>query len=469
MNLSVNGRFGRSTWTCIAVLLAALPMIAAPSLALAQGGGAGNGGFGGVGFVNGAVGGVSIDANGVLADPTLDEVGELRKLRSAAIADMPAELNDPSPLRKISLRRLEAAIQSHLEAKTPIPNEMRVLAGLQRVQYVFVYPELNDIVLAGPADGWIADARGDLVGRNESGAVLHCDDLLVALRSAEGAARTGISCSIDPTNEGVQRFRKVISRTREIGPNPQRTIAQLADAMGPQTVRVTGVPATSHFARVLVAADYRMKRLAMNLDRSPVKGLPSFMELAKAGRGPTNMMPRWWLTPEYEPLVKDKEGLAWELPEPAVVTMTEDDFVAADGSRRQSGTANATSRRWAVKMTERYGDLAEALPIFSQLRNCMDLSVVAALLVKEDLPRKAGFSMPLLMNEAQLPAHQFFAPKQIDAKASFLKKGRNWLISVSGGVQINPWQIASNATVDDKVAVTRSEAAYDSDDRWWWD
>lgn len=468
MNLSVQSRYGRSTWTCLVMLLAALPMTAAPSAAFSQGGGAG-GGNGGFGFVNGAVGGVSIDANGVLADPTLDEVGELRKLRSAAIGEIPADLNAPSPLRKISLRRLEAAIRSHLEAKTPIPNEMRVLAGLQRVQYVFVYPEINDIVLAGPADGWIADARGDLVGRNASGAVLHCDDLLVALRSADGSARTGISCSIDPTNEGVQRFREVISRTREIGPNPERTIAQLADAMGPQSVRVTGVPATSHFARVLVAADYRMKRLAMNLDQSPVKGLPSFMEMAKAGRGPTNMMPRWWLTPEYQPLVKDKEGLAWELPEPAVITMTEDDFVAADGSRRQSGTANLTSRKWAEKMTERYGDLAEALPIFSQLRNCMDLSVVGALMVKEDLPGKAGFSMPLLMNDAQLPAHQFHAPKQIDAQASFLKRGRNWLISVSGGVQINPWQIAANVTVDDEIAATHREAAYAADDRWWWD
>ena len=31
---------------------------------------------------------------------------------------------------------------------------MQVLAGLQRIQYVFVYPESNDLVLAGPAGDW---------------------------------------------------------------------------------------------------------------------------------------------------------------------------------------------------------------------------------------------------------------------------------------------------------------------------
>ena len=46
---------------------------------------------------------------------------------------------------------------------------------------------------------------------------------------------------------------------------------------------VNGVPADSHFARVLVAADYRMKRLAMNFDPSPVNGLPSYLHMIKPG------------------------------------------------------------------------------------------------------------------------------------------------------------------------------------------
>ena len=38
---------------------------------------------------------------------------------------------------------------------------------------------------------------------------------------------------------------------------------------------ITGVPADSHFARVMVAADYLMKRLAMGLEPSPTAAMRS--------------------------------------------------------------------------------------------------------------------------------------------------------------------------------------------------
>ena len=39
-------------------------------------------------------------------------------------------------------------------ATEPLSDDMKYLAGLQHIQYVFVYPELGDIVLAGPGEGW---------------------------------------------------------------------------------------------------------------------------------------------------------------------------------------------------------------------------------------------------------------------------------------------------------------------------
>ena len=70
-------------------------------------------------------------------------------------------------------------------------------------------------------------------------------------------------------------------------------------------ITVTGVPATSHFARTMVAADFRMKRLAMDFEPAPVDGMPSFLSMITGrGRGMKNMMPRWWLAPNYEPLAE---------------------------------------------------------------------------------------------------------------------------------------------------------------------
>ena len=79
-----------------------------------------------------------------------------------------------------------------------------------------------------------------------------------------------------------------------------------------QQISVHGVPDTSHFARVLVAADYRMKRLAMDFDPSPVRGLPSYMQMISAsGHGMSNMLPRWWLEPQCD-VLRDPDGLAWD-------------------------------------------------------------------------------------------------------------------------------------------------------------
>ena len=154
------------------------------------------------------------------------------------------------------------------------------MAGLQ-VRYVFAYPEQKDIVLVGPAEGWKVDARGNVVGATTGRPVMLLDDLLVALRTAGAAARGGITCSIDPTGEGhaaVAGLRGQAAHDRQPGRPPRR--ASSRRWAGSRSVS----PACrhSHFAGVLLAADYRMKRLAMNFEPSPVRGLPSFLTWSAA-------------------------------------------------------------------------------------------------------------------------------------------------------------------------------------------
>ena len=76
-------------------------------------------------------------------------------------------------------------------------------------------------------------------------------------------------------------------------------------ALRRQTVTFTGVPATSRFASVLVAADYRMKRMAMKFKRAPVSGMPSFLDMFKSTElGMSNIIQRWWLEPKYESVLR---------------------------------------------------------------------------------------------------------------------------------------------------------------------
>jgi len=415
-----------------------------------------------------SVGGISVDVNGILDNATLDNLGLLARMRAEALDDVPGALGELTELRKISLRRLEAAIEEAARNGKELPDEIKYLAGLQQIRYVFVYPELNDIVLAGPGEGWKVDKRGNVVGATTGRPVMLLDDLLVALRTARQAARGGISCSIDPTAEGLTQLRGHVSRLTTIG-NPTATATGIEQALGPQQISIEGVPATSHFARVLVAADYRMKRLAMNFEPSPVAGLPSFLNMMTAsGSGMSNMLPRWWLEPNYQPLLRDASGLAFEFRGASVKAMTEEDFLTAAGDRQHTGKANPVAQRWADNMTAKYDELAVADPIFGQLRNCMELAVVGALIVKERLPEKAGYSMPTLLDPADVEVDEYFAPKQVDSQASVLKKGRNWVISASGGVMLQPWAVIEKTETADDLDPIRTEATASDPNQWWW-
>lgn len=418
--------------------------------------------FGGGFGRNSSVGGVKVDTDGVVSNP---QIGELKQLQSAwqkGLQQVPVDLQKWTDLRFVSLKQLETEIAAARAANKPLPDSVRVLAGLQRVRYVLVYPDQKDIVLAGPAEGWKVDSLGNVVGATSNRPVLTLDDLMVALRVAESANASGISCSIDPTPEGLQRMQQLGQLSARGG--PQAAAKQMEEAVGPQTITVTGIPATSHFARVIVAADFRMKRLAMNFEPAPVDGMPGFLTMLK-GRAANNIMPRWWLAPNYEPLQRDNDGLAWEVKGQGVRCMTEQDFIDASGQKQHSGKAEPTAQKWADTFTQKFEDLAREDSSFGQLRNVMDLAVVGALMAKERLTERSGMQAPNLMNDQ--PLDEYPAPRSVPSQASFVKAGRNWVVSVSGGVQIFPWQVADHTAVSNDLASTHSARPAEAKS-WYW-
>ncbi len=206
---------------------------------------------------------------------------------------------------------------AHVKDGKPLAEDIQFMAGLQGIRYVFVYPEQHDIVLVGPAEGWKVDRRGNIVGLTTGRPVMMLEDLLVALRIEPKEERAGITCSIDPTSEGIQRLRTHVSKLHTIG-DPDTTAAGIEKALGTQQISFTGAPSSSHFASVLIAADYRMKRLAMDFEPSPVRGLPSFLQMiGPGGHGMSKVMQRWWLEPTYDAVLRSQDDLAWEAAAPA--------------------------------------------------------------------------------------------------------------------------------------------------------
>jgi hypothetical protein len=419
------------------------------------------------GFITGQqqqVGGVSISAEGLIGATDLTAQRQLQAEMEKALQPVPGDLKSFSKLRKVSLRGLEAAIANHrANETTDLPQTMEMLAGLQQIQYIFVYPELNDIVLAGPAEGWQINPQGDVVGMTTGKPTLRLDDLMIGLRYAREGA---MQCSIDPTEKGLASLRQFVAKIPS-GSQPADVLGKIEETLGTQVITVGGVPEGSHFARVMVAADFRMKRLAMNFEQAEGVDLPSYLHLAQVQKGGLqNMLPRWWLAPKSAPIRTTADGMAWELRELAVECKTEDDFLNADGTRQHTGKSGSAAQRWADSFTAKYAEISKTQSIFADLRNLIDLAVVGAVIHKHNLLESAGLNAPHLMSEEVIESYD--VPRRVDSKASVLRRGNGWLISASGGVQMYPEELAS-ATEESAVLAPVRKAAMAKDMNWWWD
>jgi hypothetical protein len=420
--------------------------------------------------MRGNVGGISVDAQGIVQNLDPNVAADLAAERRAAVKGL--QLGKPGGVRQVSLARLVAAVDAFASAGKALPPEVLFLGGLERITHVFVDPDGHDIILAGPADTAAADAAGNVVGATNGRPLLQLEDFVVALRAIDGARQGGIRCSIDPTPEGVAKLQQYLRGLKTIG-DPDVTLRSMEESLGPQRVTVGGVPAGSRFARVLVAADYRMKRIGMGLEPSGVPGLPSYLSMVPPGSTTGATLPRFWLEASYEPIVRDADELAWRINGRGMKCLTENDVLAKDGERnvieRGRAPVDKVAEKWCAAMTSHYDALAARQSVFAELVNCVDLAVVAALIHGRQLDKRAGLDLGPLMDEKTLAVPVYDVPTSTSTVASGVKKGGRWVVSASGGVQFQPWEFAGQ-TVESADDIGRSAAlASRPADNWWWD
>ncbi|QEF97603.1 hypothetical protein Mal15_16440 [Stieleria maiorica] len=434
----------------------------------------------------GGVGGVWVDADGVVGRVGHDDLGQLRASWSQ-VADAIDGVGDAeSDFRVVSLARLDRALARRLGEGKPITPDMAFLAGLRRIEYVFAVPPATpvpggaatggDILIAGPGGPWKANQAGEVVGVADGRAVLRLDDLMDALRIGTDGVNRQISCSIEPTDDGLRQYARVQARLRTFTPKAAGTLEK---AIGHQQVLINGIAPDSHFAHVMLAADYAMKRLAMGLDAAPIDSMPSYLELLQRQKqGSQVTSPRWWMATDYDPLRCTPDRLAWQIRGRAVRTMTQDSLLTTDGRRTNLDTGNPLAQQWSDTMTDRYDELSTAMPVFADLRNCFDLAVLGALMANEGLPVRADCQFEVLTDASRLTGPRYHVPKTIPSVASTLRGRQGWIISVSGGVSIDAWSVVNQTETDQAIATMRSKAIevtaiqgtaiQGTAQRWWW-
>lgn len=460
--------------------LLCLALVAQTALAQIGGGGGGNT-IGG-----GATSGVAVDAAGVLRRVTAnDPTGELARQRiQEALTRLDRDVAHRSQLRKVSLTRLERVMKQRLADGRGINNEMQHLAGLTRVQYVFCYPQSGDIVIAGPAEAWAEAPSGRMLAIDSGRPVLELEDLVVALRAfppGDEKQKPFIYCSIDPTEEGLSRLHQFLNELHGRIGNPatnpgedQFIVNGLRDRLGMQVITVGGISPKTHFAQVMVEADYRMKLIGIGLEIPPVR-LTSYAERANPSQVASNALQRWYFVPNYQCVRVSEDSLAMELVGEGVRLVGEDEAVSSDGKRHTAAKGNRASDSFVKAFTKIYPRLAERAPIYAQLRNCIDLAVAAAFIQHQDYYQLANWKPTTFNDEKAYAVEKLNPPQQVETAVNSLWKGNTLMTPMGGGVQMRPTEAIdpSNMLEDKDAKVQEARAALDLSklkaDQWWWD
>ena len=427
-------------------------------------------------------GGVFIDAGGAMR-PIVDaaetaRLGTLR--REAARANEYRSVRRTSALRKVSLTRLQRELELRAFERRPIDDELRTLAGLQRVQYVFALPETGEVVIAGPAGDWYQGRENRLLAVENDRPVLRLEDLLTLLRR-EFAAGDPFGCSIDPTPEGLERLQSFVAQSarRPLAPGtrPQWT-AELGKHLGDQRISVFGVDPTSRAARVLVEADYRMKLIGIGKEEGAA-GVPDYFEIVKQSpRQPAGTMSllRWWFTADYSALLTTPERDVFELRGPGVRLLSENEFLADRGQRVAAGQADRPNAEFAERFTKHLDALATKYPIYAELRNICDLALVSAVVRREQLDRRAEWRIASLLDADVPPQESVAAPTTVASVVNSVELSKTVVMAaVSGGVKIDLRAASDPASmeIDRRGVLSKVRRSATSGPvvprGWWWD
>ena len=304
--------------------------------------------------------------------------------------------------RAISLKVLQQKLKA-LHGTNSHPTNLYYLCGINRIMGYVVDEANRDIILIGKVDKKLPR--------------LYLDDFVVALRNAwhkytelKGNTRyySNPGCSIDPDPKVYRKLNQVWNQTEDT----DEAVKQWEKVChSPQQVRVLGIPFNTHFARVMVKADYDMKRLVDGSDELSIFAFNSLMgmeferEKVRIRKGetraaPINNLNRFWFSPgEYRFLEDDNMVMINRC---TVKLLTEEEHLNEEGKIVGAGRANPTAKQFAGDFTGFYDDIAAERPIFRELENLFRFVALAKVLKLKSPHLKIGLNLDYLLERYQI-------------------------------------------------------------------
>ncbi len=294
-----------------------------------------------------------------------------------------------------------AAVQERLKAcETPseYPPDIPHFANLTSIIGCTVDYENHDLVIVGEVDQNLPP--------------LHLEDFVIALRCAWGkyGDYDHPLCSIDP-DPGV--FQQLQDLAREIlsSSTPEEVEDRLQEwdqiCQRRQKVRVEGIPFHSHFAQIMVKADYDMKSIVDGSDSLAISGFTSLTDITlervredivqnKQPSIPLLMMNRFWFCPGENQYDED-EGMVL-ISECPVKLLTEEMYLSKAGLT-DKGQKSPLAQEFAENFTANYKRIVSERPIYGELENLFSLLALANTIKYKSDETTGQLDLSYLLNE----------------------------------------------------------------------
>jgi len=287
----------------------------------------------------------------------------------------------------VSLRVLQERLGACM-ANGNCPHELLNLGGLTKIHGYVVDDANQDVILFGEVDSEVPP--------------LQTEDFVIALRNAwlrystmEGNARyfSNPGCSIDPDPRVIGQLDDIKNwfRANNSGHGGDDAIQNWQQVCEqPQGVRVLGIPFNTRFAKVMIDADYYMKKLVNGSVQVGVAGFESLtdMTMKKIREDVVNNRPisvrigglnRFEFIPGGNTYLEDEDIVFIE--KCPVTLTTEEEYLSTKGDQiGGTGQADPLAQQFADSFSVHYDEIAKKEPIYLELEGLFRFVALAKIM-----------------------------------------------------------------------------------------
>ena len=390
--------------------------------------------------------------------------------------------------RALSLKVLQQQLRACSSRKN-CSNKVKYMGGMTYIAGYLLDRANQDIILLGRAD--------------EGSPRLHTDDFILTLQNSwyRYAKRSGhtvyyrdIGCTIDPQPSVLKKLQSVgakLSKARSQQATAKQLQAWNQICRLPQRVKVFGIPNDTRLSKIIVNADYLLKKIVDGSVPSRVKAVPSLLAMTKLNvRQQLNRndgvaidldsMNRFWLASGsnqfsyYRNIVFLKKS--------PIILKTESERLRRDGKRiKSTGKVNRLASKFAANFSKHYEQISRQHKIYKDLNNVFRFAAISKALKNKKAFEKADFSGTYILKKyqpqkvavaRQLPGHAHIGNLKVTKRIANGTSVITVKLPSCGGVDMGMRIRAKNFKIDTtgslKRVKTRAISNRPTGNSLWW-